>query len=113
MSIIIPDFVEDLIKKGLQVEVYYREYRESKGIVFDLQLGAKSGMHLFQDALGKYHVYMRYDETFPVEDLDDLLSCALHGMHGRDYINSFWADLLVEHGYLKRTSTTTTTLERA
>jgi hypothetical protein len=87
----IPDFVEELVLAGIQVTITKDSDQE---IYFDLNLNAKSHMHLYKTADG-YVVKMRYGEEYPVEDICDLKYHARQGMHGRDYINPAWGEFLM------------------
>lgn len=87
-----PEFLEELLDAGIRVEMYkHHEY----GIAFDLNLRAKSGMDLVWDQIKEsWVILMRYDEQFLVDDIDDVKRCARHGMHGRGFIDSKWAEFL-------------------
>lgn len=87
-----PQMVVDLVNGGVDVTICKSlEY----GVYFDLNLKAKSHMHLFKQD-DKWFVAMRYDEVYEVEDIDDLRHYARLGMHGRDFINYQWAEFLLE-----------------
>ena len=87
----IPQFLEELVNAGIDITIS----RNGKlGIYFDLNLRAKSHMYLYKRGLGQWFVSMRYDEEFPVDDVEDLKRLAVHGMHGRDFIDSNWAEFL-------------------
>lgn len=87
-----PDFLEELLEAGICVTLYKRD---DYGFAFDLNLRAKSGMHLVWDEDAKsWAVLMRYDEKFLIDDVDDLKYYAKHGMHGRNFIDPYWADFI-------------------
>lgn len=87
----IPDFLEEAIKGGIKPTI---SFDEQFGVVFDLNLMAKSHMHLVKRG-DEWFVQMRYDEEFLVENVDDLKRMAIHGMHGRDFISADWAEFLM------------------
>lgn len=87
----IPDFVEELVLAGIEVTISKDSNQE---IYFDLNLNAKSHMHLYKTADG-YMVKMRYGEEYTVEDINDLRYYARQGMHGRDFINPAWGEFLM------------------
>ena len=87
----IPDFVQEAILGGINVTVMRHALY---GICFDMNLMAKSHMHIVQKD-GKWVALMRYDEVHDVEDVDDLRRLAEHGKHGRDFISADWAEFLM------------------
>ena len=87
----IPDFIQEAILGGIRVTI---EHDNQCGIRFDMNLMAKSHMHIVQKD-GKWVALMRYDEVHDVEDVDDLKRLARHGMHGRDFISADWAEFLM------------------
>lgn len=103
MSIVIPDYVEKLVDAGIRVTL---EKNEDIGVYFDLNLQSKSHLHLFNKN-GDWYVKMRYDEQHMIKSWEDLLYAAKDGMHGRDFINYEWEQLLVHEGVLVVHSTTT------
>lgn len=84
----VPKFLEELVDAGISVTI---SKNQKLGVYFDLNLMAKSHMYLFKRGLGQWYVDMRYDQQFPVDDVQDLKRLARHGMHNRDYINADWA----------------------
>jgi hypothetical protein len=89
--ITIPDFIQEAILGGINVTVMRHALY---GICFDMNLMAKSHMHIVQKN-DKWYALMRYDEEFEVEDIDDLKRLAEHGKHGRDFISADWAEFLM------------------
>ena len=87
----IPDFIEAAIRGGIKPTI---SHNDRDGIVFDMNLMAKSHMYLMEEN-GLWYAHMRYDEVHLVEDVDDLKRLARHGMHGRDFISSDWAEFLM------------------
>jgi hypothetical protein len=87
----VPEFLEELVAAGIDITIS-RSIKH--GVYFDLNLRAKSHMFLFKRETGQWFVAMRYDEEFPVNDIEDLKSLAVHGMHGRDLINYNWERFL-------------------
>lgn len=88
----IPSFVEDAIHANINVTIMRHGIY---GTALDMNLDAKSHMHLVQEDDGSWYALMRYDEKHLVEDTDDLKRLARHGMHGRDYINADWREFLM------------------
>jgi hypothetical protein len=88
----VPDFIEEAIAGGINVTIMRHAIH---GIAFDMNLEAKSHMHLIQEDDGQWYALMRYDEKHLVEDIDDLKRLAIHGKHGREYINYAWAEFLM------------------
>jgi len=87
----IPTFIEQAIKGGIRPTL---SYSEKDGVVFDMNLMAKSHMYIVQE--GKtWYALMRYDEKHEVEDVEDLKRLARHGMHGRDFISADWAEFMM------------------
>ena len=89
--ITIPDFIEEAIRGGIKPTI---SYNEKDGVVFDMNLMAKSHMYLVQED-NTWYALMRYDEKHEVEDVADLKRLAKHGMHGRDFISSDWAEFML------------------
>jgi hypothetical protein len=89
--ITIPDFIQEAILGGINVTVMRHALY---GICFDMNLMAKSHMHIVQKD-GKWVALMRYDEVHEVEDVNDLKRLAEHGKHGRDFISADWAEFLM------------------
>lgn len=88
----IPDFIVEAIKGGIKPTI---SYHEDTGVVFDMNLMAKSHMHIYQEDDGQWYAAMRYDECHLVEDVSDLKRLARHGMHGRDFISADWTEFLM------------------
>lgn len=86
-----PDFLKELVEAGIDITI---SKNDRLGFYFDLNLQAKSHMYLYADG-DSWFVDMRYDEVFEVSDADDLKRLARHGMHGRDYVNSAWAEFMM------------------
>lgn len=91
MKFNLPDFLKEAVEAGVRVTIE----RDAKyGVRFDMNLMAKSHMHLVQEN-GVWYALMRYDEVHMVEDADDLKRLAKHGMHGRDFISADWAEFMM------------------
>lgn len=91
MKFNLPDFLKEAVDAGVKVTIE----RDAKyGVRFDMNLMAKSHMHLVQEN-GVWYAHMRYDEVHMVEDADDLKRLAKHGMHGRDFISADWAEFMM------------------
>jgi hypothetical protein len=87
----VPDFIEEVIQANVNVTIMRHALY---GIAFDMNLMAKSHMHLVQED-GRWYALMRYDEKHEVEDVEDLKRLARHGMHGREFINMDWAEFIM------------------
>ena len=87
----IPDFIEEAIRGGIKPTI---SYNEKDGVVFDMNLMAKSHMYLVQED-GVWYALMRYDEKHQISDVEELKWAARHGMHGRDFISADWAEFLM------------------
>ncbi len=85
-----PEFLEELVDANIDITI---QKNEKLGLYFDLNLRAKSHMYLYKKD-NQWRVAMRYDEDHVVEDADDLKILARHGMHGRDFIDSDWAEFI-------------------
>lgn len=91
--IAIPDFVEDAIANGIRVTI---ERDADYGIHLDMNLMAKSHMYLvYKPQFESWYARMRYDEEHQISDVGELKWAARHGMHGRDFIDSAWAEYLM------------------
>jgi hypothetical protein len=88
-----PPLILELLDLGIQPQVW----KKDGTIYWDLNLGAKSHMYLYERGNGNYFVDMRYGETHAVSCVKDLVCLAQHGMHGRDYIDMKWAVLIEMH----------------
>lgn len=89
--ITIPDFIQEAIMGGIRPTI---SYDKKYGIVFDMNLMAKSHMYLYEKD-GQWFADMRYGETYEVEDVAGLKRLAKHGMHGRDFISADWAEFMM------------------
>jgi hypothetical protein len=91
MKFNLPDFLKEAVDAGVKVTME----RDAKyGVRFDMNLMAKSHMHLVQEN-GVWYALMRYDEVHMVEDANDLKRLAKHGMHGREFISADWAEFMM------------------
>ncbi len=87
----IPDFIEEAIKHGINVTIMRHALY---GIAFDMNLMAKSHMHIVKED-DAWYALMRYDEKHQISDVEELKWAARHGMHGRDFISADWAEFLM------------------
>jgi len=104
----IPDIVLELAK-GRTVEIHaLAETLLLRGIpitydpgtnTYDFHLDAKSHMYAKSIDENRMKLFMRYGEEYEVSSLDEICECALKGMHGRDFISLYWAELLEQEGY--------------
>lgn len=91
--ITIPDFIQEAINGGIRVTI---EKDAVYGLRFDMNLQAKSHMYIVYKAdKASWWALMRYDEEHQISDVEELKWAARHGMHGRDYISSDWAEFLM------------------
>lgn len=106
--------IDLIVKAGVQVTLVY-DTTEHKTYL-NLNTETKSHLHLYVDSDDTVTFKMRYGavETFNLSDYTDehelleaigylVKSC----MHGRDYINHSWAELMVNLGILKVNKTVT------
>jgi hypothetical protein len=87
----IPNFIEEAIRGGIRPTI---SIHETYGLMFDMNLMAKSHLHIVKDG-DTWYALMRYNEKHEVEDVQDLKDLALHGMQGRDFISVEWAEFLL------------------
>ena len=87
----IPTFIVDAIASGIRVTI---ERDDVYGVRFDMNLMAKSHMYIVYEH-NCWWALMRYDEKHQISDVEELKWAARHGMHGRDYIDSAWAEYLL------------------
>lgn len=100
--------IEYFVDKGIEITI---GKHEDYGIYYDLNTGMKSHAHMVFVGMDDYiKVYMRYGEHDSVdlmnktleESIEDLCHIIKGCLHGRDFISSNWADLLVELGLLTK-----------
>lgn len=89
----IPTFIVDAISNGIRVTI---ERDGTYGVHFDMNLMAKSHMYIvYKEDKNSWWALMRYDEEYQISDVEELKWAARHGMHGRDFIDSAWAEYLM------------------
>ena len=100
--------IEYFVDKGIEITI---DKHEDYWIYYDLNTGMKSHAHMVFVGMDDYiKVYMRYGEHDSVdlinktleESIEDLCHIGKGCLHGRDFISSNWADLLVELGLLTK-----------
>lgn len=84
--------VSKLVDNGIEISI---KRDERLGVYLDLHLEAKSHLYLFVKD-GKCFADMRYNKCEEIEGFSDLTFAALSGMHGREYINARWKNILSE-----------------
>lgn len=89
----IPPFMEEMVELGIRPTI---EKHHVYGIGFDLNTMMKSHMFLYLKD-GQWHVAMRYDEDYIVEDIEDIAQYGRHAKHGRDYMSSDWINILEKY----------------
>lgn len=94
--IALPWFIEELVESDVQITIIKNNpsHDDALQYYFDLNLRAKSHLHVHLRKDGEWEARMRYDYACIVEHIDDLIWCAKLGMYGRDYIDSAWAKLI-------------------
>lgn len=89
-----------IIQDALDAGICITMSKDTDGQVqYDMNLLAKSSMHCYVVDDERLRVEMRYDESHFVDDFDGLLLLAIHGMHGRTFINHTWAKAITDAGY--------------
>lgn len=100
--------IEYLVNKGIDITI---SKSKDYGIYYDLNTGMKSHAHMvFVGMDDCIKIYMRYGEQDSVDLIDKTLDEAIEDLcyivkgclHGRDFMSSNWADLLVELGILTK-----------
>ena len=92
------NLIEEMVNSGISVTIE----KGTEGIYYDVNTEAKSYLHLYPQGGGVYTAKMRYDREETIEDFDDLCLAVKSCLHGRDYMNQCWLDVLVQEGYLER-----------
>lgn len=90
MNTLIESLITELVDFGIPCTLFKSK---KLGYMWDLHTMAKSHVWLFSKD-GKIFADMRYDEQKEITDMDDLKYCVKSAMHGRDFINSSWAEFL-------------------
>lgn len=108
--------IDIIVKAGVQISLSY-DTKEHKTYL-DLNTGTKSHLHLYLNSDNTVTFKMRYNtvETINLDhyaDENELVEAIAYlvksCMHGRDYINFSWAELMVKLSVLTVTKTTTVT----
>jgi hypothetical protein len=100
--------IETLVNKDIEITMKLWEGK----IVYDLNTAMKSHLLLRYDEADKECIYYgRYDATGSVSNYNNLLREVKGCLHGRDFGNQAWIDLLVEEGVLEVEVTTTRTFK--
>lgn len=89
MWIELPDYLEPMIRAGLEPIIQFRD----DTFMLDLDVRAKSGVHLYWAPTG-WRAALRYNEDFAVNDIHALRGIVIHAMHGREHINPIWQAFL-------------------
>jgi hypothetical protein len=96
------DIIKQLVVAGVQVTLRMHGGR----MVYDLNTGMKSHLWVqYDDQLQVINCWGRYDHYAQVDSWSGLLTQVKRCMHGRDFANAAWLDLLVSEGMLTRTVT--------
>lgn len=89
----IPPFLEEMVELGIRPTI---EKHPDYGIGYNLNTMMKSHMFLYlKDE--QWHVAMRYDQDFIVEDIGDIAHYGRRAMCGRDYMSSDWINILEKY----------------
>ena len=100
--------IETLVTKGIEITI---KLDESK-IVYDLNTEMKSHLYLHYDATENLcRCFGRYENEGIITDYNDLLWEVKSCLHGRDFGNSVWTDLLIEERVLEVEVITTRTFK--
>lgn len=90
--------IEDLVSLGVEVTIYKNRER---GIVYNVNTRTKSQLLLSEEKDGTWTGYARYDTVHKgIETAEDLAIIVKDCMHGRDYIDSAWHEILVNYDLL-------------
>lgn len=102
--------IEYFVDKGIEITI---DKHEDYGIYYDLNTGMKSHCHLVFKG-GYIRIHKRYGDVTAIitsmEDFEFQLDNIINEicwevkdcLCGRDYMSSYWADLLVELGLLTK-----------
>lgn len=100
--------IESLVKENIEITIKYDE--ENLQVYYDLNTGMKSHLHVWYNQSNASCVYHGRYATGLVADYEHLLWCVKSCLSGRDFMNSYWCELLQKHNMLKvKTETITTT----
>lgn len=100
------DIIRQLLQSGIQITLRWDNDR----IIHDLNTGMKSHLYIaWDESVEAIRCWGRYDHEATVDSFNGLLWEVKNCMHGRDFADAAWIDLLVNNGILTRHVTTTVT----
>lgn len=98
--------IETLVTKGIEITIKL----DTGKIVYDLNTAMKSHLYLHYDAKENLCRYFgRYENEGIIADYNDLLWEVKGCLHGRDFGDTVWIDLLIEERVLGVVEEVTTT----
>ena len=87
--------VAELIGLGVTVEIS----QDEKGVMYNLNTGAKSHMHARETIGGTLALFMRYDVEREIETFDELCAAFDDCLNTSGYHNSDWGDAMRKYGH--------------
>lgn len=95
----------DILDYTMDLGIPVTMFKQDGKVMYDIDLRAKSHIHLTQEQNGDVYAYMRYDRVEKIEDFYDLFFCMPKCMHGRKYMNEKWVEVLDKMGFLSHRET--------
>jgi len=84
-----------MVQRGLMFSIQ-KDYTTNEAYL-DMNTGMKSHAHLYYTN-GEFKMRMRYGEEHKIETLGCVVYAVKSCLHGRDFMNSAWGEILDEHG---------------
>ena len=101
------EIIDKLLDNGIEITLTRRNGKT----VYDLNLQAKSHLHLYFDESGaEIHYEGRYDDKGLVDDYRDVLHVAKDYYNYRGFASGLWMNLFVKEGMLTKKVETKTTV---
>lgn len=91
----LPDIIDTVLDHGVEVTLG----KDIHGVFYNMNTGCKSELKLYHNG-DSFLARMRYNEVEEIDDFYALCSAVKHCMHGRDFINTRWAEILCSLGIL-------------
>lgn len=105
---VIPNFITDLVKNGISVEL---RYNEEHSFFYYIEGFYKSGCIniILNGQTGHFEAHARYNETTEIDNISDLVLLNYDWwLRSRDRFDGWaqpddkWKNLLIKHGYIKK-----------
>lgn len=105
----IPSLIKYIMRKGIEVKLELLGDR----ILYDVDTQAKSHLYLeYIPESDTFTGYGRYDMVERgIDSIDSLIMAVKDCMHGRDFVNSTWVDIMVERGFATKKVKTIETID--